>query len=191
MRSLSTLRRPSAQATHAARRDRRRGWRRCGLELNRAQDAHRVLQGLKTARGSHEHDAVRLPRLHVPSAAGAEQVRRRTSSTSLPAVSGEAAKTGSVAGCKRWRLHLWSGLDPRRPRADDQLVRCEGWINYYGLLLPVASCIQTLQPHQRQYRDALGHAEIQTACARHPTQSSPVPGWRSPNGNAACSPTGG
>ena len=102
----------------------------CGLELNEHK-TRIVYCKDDDRRGSHEHDVVRFPRLHVPPAAVEEQVRRSTSSTSLRR-SRTSAKTRMRREMRRWRLHLALGQDPHGPGADRSTSIVQGWINYYG-----------------------------------------------------------
>ena len=140
-----------------------------GLELN--LDKTRIVYCKDSNRtGSHEHEQFTFlgytfrPRL-ARSRAGVKFV------SFLPAVSDDAAKA-IRRRVKRWRLHLWSGHDPRRPRTGDQPDGA-GLDQLLRPLLPDRADPGS-EAHQRLL-DALGHAEIQTA-ARSSCAREPVPG---------------
>ena len=139
-----------------------------GLELN--LDKTRIVYCKDSDRtGSHEHEQFDfLGYTFRPRLARSKTGKKFVSF--LPAVSDDAAK-GMRRTIKRWRLHLRSGSDPRRPRTGDQLDRA-GLDQLLRPLLPDRADPDS-QAHQ-SLPDALGRAEIQTV-ARPSHAGGPVP----------------
>ena len=100
----------------------------CGLELNERK-TRIVYCKDATRRGSYEHESFRLPGVHVPSAAVAEQVWRRV--RQLPPGGHDDARKRLGREIRRWRLHRWTG-QTLADLARSINVIVQGWINYYG-----------------------------------------------------------
>ena len=140
-----------------------------GLELN--LDKTRIVYCKDSNRtGSHEHEQFDVPRLHVSSAAGAEQGWREV--RQLPPGGLGRCREGDPPHDQALAAALAQRADPRRPRTGDQPDRA-GLDQLLRPLLPDRADPDS-QAHQRLL-DALGHAEIQTA-ARPSRAREPVPG---------------
>ena len=172
-----------AAGADRARRDHRAvGAGRSGAQSG--QDAHRVLQGLEPHRLSRAR-AVHVPRVHVSSAAGAEQELARSSSASSrrsrTTPRRRSAARSSAGGCT-------CGAGRPSPTSHSEInPTVRGWINYYGRFYRT-ELIQTL----RRINDYLVRWAMRKykRLRGHPHTGADGSWRRSPNGSRACSPTG-